>query len=250
MNYESKKIFVDDIYVNNTGYEFLATVKHFSSLRKWIAIGESMQSDEFCLIFPDSIGESKWKLLFYPNGQYADGVASHHVGIYLVLLDCENIDSALKAKTTFRLKPQKQTEHEGFIVRLNTKFSCSIPSNRWIGKPDFVGKNWLNSKRCKDFIDKDQLIISCVIEEVYGEKDPNINETISVKSDVSTNDQSRTVLLEEKASEIRKTNESGWTIIANKRGKGNHDNRNTERNNGAPKDKSSVYAIMLSICIL
>lgn len=253
MNYKSKKqISVNDIYCNDNGYECQAVIKNFSNLRKWISVGENIESNEFCLIFGDSIGESKWKLLFYPNGQYVDEQAGHHVGIYLQLLSCEKEDSTLTSSVTFRFIPVKKCEHEGYVTHLNKEFSYSTPVKRWIGKPDFVGKRWFNSKQFKrQFLANDTLIISCFINELYANDvklNETLRETISTNSQVSTNDQSRTVCVEEKPRDGKNNDETGWTLVDHKKGKGYLENKDS--NNGAPKQKSSVYINMLSICVL
>lgn len=133
----SNQICVDDIYAvdDSNAYEFFAHIKNISILREKIAIGENVTSNEFGMIFPDSIGRSKWKLLFYPRGQYANGQAGSGIGIYLVMLACEQRDKILEANVTFQLQSQIDNDAAGHgpVKNLNAEFNFSDPNKRWIG---------------------------------------------------------------------------------------------------------------------
>lgn len=247
---DSKQILVDNIYLRDNEYECLATIKKFSSLRKRIAVGESITSNEFDLFFPKSIGESKWKLLFYPNGQYVGEKPGGHVGIYLIMLSCENNDMTLTSRVSFRLKPQHEIQHNGFISRSNADFNYLIPSKRWIGRPEFVGKNWLNSERCTNFVVDDTIIISCLIDELCCENDFNKGERTRIQSEANSSYHDHNVFGEECTTDddFEPKKDPDWTTV--KQNKGKQNNVKKQGNNGAPKSKSSVYTIILVIFAL
>lgn len=165
-----KKILVSDIHgtENNNEYGFSVTINNFLSLRKWIAVGESVTSNEFIMLFPNSIGESKWKLLFYPSGQYVDGKVGSYISIYLVMLSCENDDQTLTANVVYKL--MSDTNKDGPMTILKAEFDYSNNRKRWIGN------NWLNSKRCKQFFVNETLIISCLVREKNPKNQSKENE--------------------------------------------------------------------------
>lgn len=250
MNYKwGNQIFVNDIYLkNNNEYECLAAMHNLSNLRERIAVGEGVSSNDFVLFFPKSIGESKWKLVFYPNGQYIGEKVGNYVAIYLVMLSCEN-DVALTANVAFQLKSQHEGQ-SGPVKNLNAEFVFSNPSKRWIGKPDFVGKNWLNSKSCSNFFSNDTLTISFSIEETHRENEFMRNEPINEESSgpdklSKTGDQQKRSI-SNSPDDFKNEKESGWIIRDIGKGrKRKRKGQTNQENIDASKPKSSVYKISL-----
>lgn len=159
-------IIVNAVYSNDAAdqYTCKTSINNFSIISERIDVGESITSNIFEMIFPNSIGESKWKLMFYPNGQYINGRVGNGIGIYLLMVSCEGAEKTLRAKVTFRL--ESENDHNGYVKNSDTEFDYSIPSKRWIGAPEFFTKNWLNAKRRKMYCSGDSLLISCSVEEL------------------------------------------------------------------------------------
>lgn len=170
MNYEHrKKIVVKNIFASGDDdlYEFAATVNNYSMLCKSITIGENLASNVFDLIFPQSIGESQWRLLLYPRGQYFGEKVGKSVGIYLQMVSCEHADKILNAMVSFQL--MKKDDGAGPVKNVEIDFDYTVPLKRWIGEPNFVGQNWLKKKQ-KQFFTNDSLTIRCMIKETEAIK--------------------------------------------------------------------------------
>lgn len=159
------QMFVNEIYANGNcnGYECFASIDNYSSLFKKIVVGENVTSNEFALIFPKSVGESKWRLAFYPKGQYVDDRVGDTIGIYLIMMSCERESKTLKANIEFQIK--SHTDACAPVKKVETIFNFGIPSKRWIGEPEFVRKKWWTAKRRAQFCDNDCLVIRFLIEE-------------------------------------------------------------------------------------
>lgn len=248
MNY--KQIFVEDVFATskNDEYECRVVINKFSSLRKSVAIGESLVSNEFSLIFPNSIGESKWKLAFYPNGQYVDeGRVDGFISIYLVMLSCEREDDALSANVSFQLKSQNGLD-DGRVRNLKAEFVYWIPSKRWIGDTKFASKKWLNSKRGEHFFASDTLSISCVVGETSHQNDQIEMNVISSDGnkimdheshidmhDVQNNHVSERCEVDDFQKEI-----SEWSTVSYGKGKKKLPENHSNVESSKPKPKSSV----------
>lgn len=245
-----KKILVNDIHgtENNNEYEFSVTINNFLTLRKWIVVGESLTSNEFIMLFPNSIGESKWKLLFYPSGQYVDGKVGSYVSIYLVMLSCEKDDQILTANVTYKL--MSDANKDGPMTTLKAEFDYSNTRKRWLGN------NWLNSRRCKQFFVNDTLIISCLVSEKIPKHQSKENESKSLdKGIVKDSDIGLLTGLKVCLDDVRNNNnvsqcevddvqsddEGDFIPVRNRKvwkGKNNH--RNFVDDVGSSKAKSSV----------
>lgn len=242
------QIIVSDVYVKDdkSEYECLAAINNFSSLRKRIAVGESLSSNDFVMLFPNSLGESKWKLLFYPNGQYVEEQVGRYAGIYLVMQSCEK-DVALTANVAFQLKSESQ--NDGPVTNLNANFVYSIPSQRWIGEPNFIGKNYLNSKRCEHFFANDTLIINCAIEETYPKTVPKTEEPTGIDNQLSKTCERRinhqkgaTSSTSPFLDDFKNSNVGGWIKVDYGKGKKKHPKNVANQGNiDTSKPKSSVY---------
>lgn len=252
---DSKQLFcVKDVFATNKSdeYECRFDIKNFSCLRGSVSVGESLESEEFSLLFPNSIGESKWKLLIYPNGQYIYEKAGASVAIYLVMLCCEKEDDALTANVSFQLKSQNHLG-DGPIRKSKAEFIFSIPSKRWIGEPEFAGKNWLKSKRAERFFadGTDTLNISLVVGEISEQNDQIEMESMSSGSKKANSESGSLYdqlfptknVSERCESDDSQEKNSEWCKVSYGRGKkkpGNHGNIDS-----SAKPKSSVQAIIL-----
>ncbi|KAG4066424.1 hypothetical protein HA402_007060 [Bradysia odoriphaga] len=270
---------VNNIYANNNcnGYECFASIDNYSNLCKKIAIGENVTSNEFAMIFPDSVGESKWRLVFYPRGQYVGEKPGDSIGIYLIMVSCELESKTLKANVEFQLKSET-ADASAPVKRVDTIFNFSIPSKRWIGEPDFVRKKWLNSKRRAQFCSNDCLVIRCLVEETVLESSavkvqfPLEPQTTADVAAVNNGNQIRqqnghsedplerrcttadkTVDNKSKTNGIRlqnghgftdreNNNDADWTVVGGKKGNNNQfvNNRNTRSNTVLSEPKSST----------
>lgn len=235
---------VNNIFVNdaNGTYECLATISNYSDHKKWMSVGESILSNPFSLIFPNSIGESQWQLMLFPKGQYVNtNKPGTSVGIYLVMLSCENKTETLTGNITFKLKSITGNDRDS---NMNAEFIPSIPSKRWIGKSDFVKKKWLNSKRGQHVLPNDTLTIICLFEETYPKEEPK--ETSPNKNSIKI--ESQTDVKADALTfydDIQKNNGANWCSVNYGRGKRT---RVVNQNNVNPSIRnSSVYAITLLI---
>ncbi|XP_037036101.1 uncharacterized protein LOC119074208 isoform X2 [Bradysia coprophila] len=270
---------VNNIYANNNcnGYECFASIDNYSNLCKNIAVGENVTSNEFAMIFPNSVGESKWRLVFYPRGQYVGENVGDSIGIYLIMVSCELQSKTLKANVEFQLK--SQTDASGPVKKVDTIFNFSIPSKRWIGEPNFVRKKWLNAKRRAQFCSDDCLVIRCLVEEtvlessVVAVKFPLEQTTTNVADDTKGNGnqirkqngdsedplerkcttEDKAVDTKSKMSEIRlqnghaftdrkNNNDADWTVVGGKKGKNNQyvNQHNTRSNTDLSEPKNQI----------
>lgn len=181
-----KRILIENIQQSDDEFECVAQIPNYMNLLEWIAVGEQLETDTFTLWFPNSIGMSQWKLVFYPNGQYHYEIASKHVAIYLILLACDNENKALNANVTFRLKAQYENQNDGYKCLKEHEFVYSIPGKRWIGHQKFAGINVLRSRQCARFFKYDTLLVSCSVKELPLHSDAKKYKTIAYENSLES----------------------------------------------------------------
>lgn len=241
-----KTMIVEEVFAtDNVEYQCLVTINNFSNKRDNVVVGENLTSNVISMLFPKSVGESKWKLVFYPKGQYINEKVGKFVAIYLVMLSCENANTSLTAKVSFQLI--SNNDKHGPIKDVNTEFDYSIPSKRSVGEPNFCRKSYLNSELCKHFFDHNALIISCTVKEIcpeidtieknlksicYGSTEEDDSHSGSPKGYNSVDDDRN-----KNGNEIQKNNDTEWQTVS-------HKNKNKQQKNKhnieSSKAKSSV----------
>lgn len=79
---------------NILSFEHYATVfcdiPRFKAVRNYIQTGESIATKDFKLNFK-GYGETNWKIIFYPKGQYDFGMPSDDLRAYVMSVSCETV---------------------------------------------------------------------------------------------------------------------------------------------------------------
>lgn len=118
-------------------------IKKIAQLLQKTSVGEFVKSCPFELKFSKSIGQSKWVLILFPNGQYdCNGMSDEQISVYLKMISCEKVSMVLKLDVKFQLR-------SGIGWKQVQSLCFNNVRARWIGI-QLVGVNELSKNDCSD----------------------------------------------------------------------------------------------------
>lgn len=159
-------IIVNDVQKMENKVVCLARIDNYKNMLKHVSIGESITTKPFDINFQNSIGASKWVLIFYPQGQYIRSkhstiLGSGQVCMYLKMVACENEDKSLMTSIKFYIKSPYAEMKDDFPCTMSATFLYRDLNKRWTGPFNLAPIEKLYSKRCKNFFVNDCLTIGC-----------------------------------------------------------------------------------------
>lgn len=157
---QNKNIIVPHSFIRNNTAFVTFNIPNYSTIMKGIVIGEYLSSIKpFDLNFADF--PSKWKLIFYPKGQYDYGKSSNNCRLYMKMLSCNKSDRMLKISISV-----KSTTKE-FVLDFNNNH-----------------KNWVGPFQTKILnVVCDALTIQCTFEIIRAENEKNYTMKRVLSSD-------------------------------------------------------------------
>lgn len=140
-----------------------ARIDDYWNVLERVTVGESVTTSEpIDLHFNDSIGASKWIIIFYPKGQYNSvGVANGQVSVYLKMLSCDNQDKSLMMDVKFFFKSPYAGVRDEYACTRNANLLYADIKKRWIGPFDLVRSRELYSSQCGNLFVNNTLTIGC-----------------------------------------------------------------------------------------
>lgn len=134
-------------------------INNVSSIVRKTNIGQMIESSPFDLNYSMSIGNSKWVVILFLNGQYESGGApNEHICVYLKMINCE------QQSTVFEIDVKFQLGSEYAVVEMNNQnFRYDNARSRWIGTR-LIKINEMIINGCR-FIQNDTLLLSVHFNE-------------------------------------------------------------------------------------
>lgn len=144
----------------------LARIDNYRNMLKHVSIGESITSEPININFHNSVGDSKWELIYFPKGQYIPSRNSTILGngtasIYLKMKCCENQHESLMTTVKFFIKSPYSGMKDKFPCQRNATFSYHDLHKRWTGPFNLMHLEELHSKDCAYYFVNDCLTIGC-----------------------------------------------------------------------------------------
>lgn len=161
-------IIVNDIQKTENKFVCLARIDNYRNMLKHVSIGESITTEPFNINFDNSIGMSKWVLIFYPQGQYihcknATISGNGRVSMYLKMVACKNEDYSLMTSVKFFIKSPYFEMKDEYPCSRSATFLYRDLNKRWIGPFNLASQEKLYSQQCKNLFFNDCLTIGCEV---------------------------------------------------------------------------------------
>lgn len=182
MNKNNNDFDVVSIDQKNTKSLVVFEINQVTKFVQKTSVGQFIKSQPFELNFPSSIGQSKWILMLFLNGQYEHGgKANENIFVYLKMVQCDprQQSTVFKFDVTFQLG----SEH-GLVSKKNESLCYDNVRTRWIGtKLLNISEMISNGSR---YIQNDTLMLSVFLNEnlpkhVAAETWPSFNKTFMEK---------------------------------------------------------------------
>lgn len=159
-------IVVNDVQKTENKVLCLARIDNYRNMLKRVSVGQSISTEPIRINFRDSIGASRWNILFYPRGQYiyssknSDILASGRVSIYLKMICCENEEKSVDMTIKFFIKSPYFEMKDKFAYTKCANFLYRNLNQRWIGL-DLLSMEELYSNQYQNYFVNDSLTIGC-----------------------------------------------------------------------------------------
>ncbi|XP_037030131.1 uncharacterized protein LOC119069992 [Bradysia coprophila] len=168
VNYD-KSFKVGDIQINDDYAMVRCKIPNYKDIRRYVQIGESITTkDHFDLDFKGC--RSKWKMIFYPNGQYDFGNPSNDCRLYLMLTSCEK--TVLKMNIQAYMTKKSLRSQTDITVSSNASESVFVASDKlrnWAGPLILSQNNEINKE-------SEMLFIRCTFRLLSYDNKRGLNE--------------------------------------------------------------------------
>lgn len=102
-------------------------ISKITSILRKTSVGEFVKSHTFDLHFSNSIGQSKWVVILFLNGQYdRNGKPDKRICVYLQMISCERDAIEIKLDVKFQLGEKRFCKQDQLFCFKDVK-------KRWIG---------------------------------------------------------------------------------------------------------------------
>lgn len=210
-------IIVNDVQKTNNKTLCLARIDNYRNILHRVSVGQFIRTASFNLNFDDSIGTSRWMLIFFPNGQYIESsdsviTESGQASMYLQMVDCEHPHNSLTLTIRFFIKSPYSDVLDKVSSSEQAKFSYRNLYERWSGPFNLATLAELYSNQCKNLFLNDSLTVACEMDDITFRIPSPMNENVYTAFASYTGDElSSSVSYESKDTTLRLKSRSPYT---------------------------------------
>lgn len=130
-----KKLKVSDSSVDrNNEATIICKIPRINAIRNFLQIGESMSTEDIFDIDFNGLA-TKWKIIFYPKGQYDFGRPSKDCRLYVMLMSCEKdvVKMDIKARLIFSTPSRSTQDNTVPSFPIEHLFITNDKRSNWAG---------------------------------------------------------------------------------------------------------------------